>query len=253
MTNISCLILTKNEAETIGGCIDSLGSLEPKEIIVIDDDSRDETVSIAQYKKATVFTHQKKNFAEARNFAKTKARGEWLFYIDADEMMTPELAQEIKTLLINNPVWDGGRVNRTNNYLGKRWPTQEKMVRLFRKTKLKEWYGEIHESPIVSGAIYDLSGAIEHFTHRTLSEMVENTISWSGIEAKLRFANNHPPVSWWRIPRVMLPVFFDYYIKQGGWRMGTVGLIESMYQAFSMFITYARLWELQNKPAINNK
>ena len=136
MTNLSCLILAKNEAEMIGDCIESLRALEPKEIIVIDDNSSDETVSIAQYKKATVITHQKENFAEARDFAKSKARGEWLFYIDSDERMMPELAQEIKTLLTNNPLWDAGRINRVNYYLGKRWPTVEKMVRLFRKTKL---------------------------------------------------------------------------------------------------------------------
>src|SRR3989344_380162 len=247
MTNLSCLILAKNEAEMIGDCIESLRALEPKEIIVIDDNSSDETVSIAQYKKATVITHQKENFAEARDFAKSKARGEWLFYIDSDERMMPELAQEIKTLLTNNPLWDAGRINRVNYYLGKRWPTVEKMVRLFRKTKLKEWYGKLHESPVVNETIYELSGSIKHYTHPTLSERVESTITWSEIKAKSRFANNHPPVSWWRIPRVMLPVFFDYYIKQGGWKVGTLGLIESMYQTFSIFITYARLWELQQK------
>ncbi len=80
--------------------------------------------------------------------------------------------------------------------------------------------------------------------------MVDNTLVWSEIEANLRLATGHPPVTWWRIPRVMTTTFFDYYVFQNGWRIGTVGLIESMYQAFSTFITYARLWEMQQKKHI---
>ena len=244
--NLSIIILAKNEAESIGACLDSLSPLDSLEILVIDDGSTDDTVSIAEYKNARVISHQKKNFAEARNFALKQTKGEWILYIDADERVTLELASEIRKQLRNNSMWDAGRITRINYYLGKRWPTSEQVIRLFRKSKLKEWFGELHESPVVEGTVFDLAGSIHHFTHRTLSEMVENTLVWSEIEAKLRLANNHPPVSWWRIPRVMIPVFVNYYITQRGWQAGTVGLIESIYQAFSMFITYGRLWEMQN-------
>ena len=77
--------------------------------------------------------------------------------------------------------------------------------------------------------------------------MISKTIEWSQIEAELRFNANHPKITWWRFPRVMLSAFFDSYIKQGGWRVGTAGIIESIYQAFSIFITYAKLWEKQLK------
>jgi len=60
-------------------------------------------------------------------------------------------------------------------------------------------------------------------------------------------------MSWWRFPRVMLTAFFDSYIRQGGWKIGTAGLIESMYQSFSIFVTYARLWEMQEKLKIKNE
>jgi hypothetical protein len=75
--------------------------------------------------------------------------------------------------------------------------------------------------------------------------MVEKTNKWSVIEARLRFDAGHPPVVWWRFPRVMLQAFSNSYITQGGWKAGAVGLMESMFQAFSIFITYAKLWELQ--------
>lgn len=250
---LSVVVLARNEAELIGECIDSVKPLSPMEILVIDDDSTDDTASIAQYKKAHVIHHKKKDFAEARNFGLEKAKGEWLLYIDADERVSPELAKEIREILFTSPTdITGYTLRRVNYYLGKRWPFEEKITRLFRRENLKGWFGELHESARVDGEIEELTQTLFHFTHRSLAEMVENTIVWSEVEAKLRFDAGHPPVSWWRMPRVMVPTFIDYYIKQGGWRLGTIGLIESIYQAFSIFITYARLWEMQNNYRIAN-
>ena len=77
--------------------------------------------------------------------------------------------------------------------------------------------------------------------------MVAKTNLWSEIESALRLKNSHPPMTWWRFFRVMVSAFYDSYFRQAGYKLGTVGLIESIYQAFSIFITYAKLWEKQNK------
>jgi hypothetical protein len=77
--------------------------------------------------------------------------------------------------------------------------------------------------------------------------MLNKTIEWSKIEAQLRLNAHHPKVVWWRLIRVMLTGFWDSYIKQGGWKAGTAGFIESIYQAYSMFVTYATLWEMQKE------
>lgn len=243
---LSCVILTKNEAELIKDCIRSLRPLSPNEVLVVDDESTDKTVAIAKSLGAKVIVHRKLDFAEARNFAVKKTRGEWILYIDADERLTPELCAAITQELESGGSFMAAfSFPRVNYYLGKRWPHTESVVRLFRRGALLSWRGSLHESPYITGAIKQLNAPLVHFTHRNLSEMVENTLVWSAIEARLRYGVKHPPVSWWRLPRVMLPTFIDYYFIQGGWRVGTVGLIESMYQAFSIFITYARLWELQ--------
>src|SRR5262249_20245880 len=111
----------------------------------------------------------------------------------------------------------------------------------------KGWYGQLHESPEFSGHVEILQGYLLHFTHRDLSSMLNKTIVWSQVEVKLRFDAHHPKMTWWRFPRVIYAAFWDSYITQGGFKVGTAGLIESMYQAFSMFITYARLWEMQRE------
>lgn len=238
---ISAIIITRNEEARMAKCLSSLAWAD--EIIVVDSGSTDTTREIAKVNGATVISAGEiHDFAGLRNIGKEKAHGEWLLYIDADEVVTPQLAKEIQN--VTRPP-DSYAIYRKNFYLGQPWPFEEKILRLFHTSALKEWYGELHESPRVKGEAGTLHAPLLHDTHRTLSEMVAKTNEWSEAEAKLRFDAGHPPIVWWRLIRVMLTAFFDSFIKQGGWRAGAVGWIESIYQAFSIFITYAKLWELQ--------
>jgi hypothetical protein len=138
------------------------------------------------------------------------------------------------------------RLSRKNFYFGDHgWPYIEHLERLFVRENLEGWKGILHESPIIKGEIGDMDGFLIHFTHMDLESMLNKTIDWSDKEALLRYNQNHPKMSWWRFPRVMFTAFFNSYISQRGYKAGTAGIVESMYQAFSMFITYAKLWELQ--------
>lgn len=246
MAKLSIIILTKNSENMIADCIDSVSFAD--EIIVIDDYSIDRTVELAKHLGATVYPYNSESFAKKRNLGLKKAKGRWVLYLDVDERISPELKISIESVLERKKdIYSAYRLQRKNFYLGNNeWPTIEKIVRLFKKTKLEEWYGELHESPRVNGDIGDISeGYINHFTHRDLTSMLDKTIQWSKIEAELRFKANHPKMSWWRFYRVILTAFYDSYVRQKGYKVGTAGLIESMFQAYSMFITYARLWELQ--------
>jgi glycosyltransferase involved in cell wall biosynthesis len=246
MIKISGIVITKNAENQIADCLDSLSFCE--EIIVIDNKSEDKTRELAEKMGAKVIEFSSADFSEMRNIGIKKATGDWLLYVDADERVTPELALKIKQVATNNVNEAAFRVKRKNFYFGNhQWPYIERLERLFKKEKLEKWYGELHESPKVLGKIDDLDGYLLHYTHRDLGSMLKKTIEWSKIEAELRFKSGHPRMTWWRFPRVMLTAFFDSYIRQGGWKVGAVGLIESMYQSFSIFVTYARLWELQQK------
>ena len=240
---LSAIVIARNEEARIKKCLSSLAWAD--EIIVVDNGSTDTTREIAKDNGATVISARDiHDFSRLRTIGKEKAHGEWLLYVDADEVVTPELAKEIQKVT-RPPV--SYAIHRKNNYLGQPWPFEEKILRLFHTSALKEWYGELHESPRVEGEIGELSASLLHYTHRTLEEMVAKTNEWSQAEAKFRFDAGHPPVVWWRFIRVMLTAFINSFVKQGGWKAGTVGWIESIYQAFSMFITYAKLWELQQK------
>ena len=251
MKDISAVIIVKNGQDLIGDCLDSLDFCD--EIIVVDGGSNDKTVEIAEKKRAKVFIHEMQDFAESRNFGLDKAEGSWILYVDADERVTPDLAANIKRKIVTdmNSGISAYKILRKNYYLGDNpWPYIEKLERLFKKDKLKGWHGKLHESPVVEGKVGELDGFLLHYTHRDLTSMVNKTLEWSKTEAELRFQSNHPKMTWWRFPRVMITAFLNSYIKQGGYKVGTVGLIESVYQSFSMFITYARLWEMQHKSKI---
>lgn len=245
MNKISAVVIARNAEDVIVDCLVSLKFCD--EIIVIDAMSKDKTSEIAQKNGAKVYEFEPDDYAGSRNLGLQKASNDWILYVDTDERVSSELARNIKRK-IKETEYSAFRIKRKNFYLGKHeWPYIEKLERLFKKEKLKGWHGKIHESPQVEGKIGNLEGFLFHYTHSDLSSMVSKTIEWSKIEADLRFNANHPPMKLWRFPRVMFTAFFNSYIKQKGYRAGTAGLIESIYQSFSIFITYARLWELQNK------
>lgn len=249
MSKVSGIVIAKDEEQMIADCLDSLSFCD--EIIVVDNNSKDHTAEIAKRAGAKVYTYKTDDFSDLRNYGLKKAEGDWILYVDADERVDNNLKTSITHLTTNSDriqQFNAYFLKRKNFYLGNNeWPYVEKLERLFRKDCLKEWTGKLHESPIVDGKIGELDGFLNHYTHRDLSLMLDKTIEWADIEAELRFKTNHPKMTWWRFPRVMLGAFLNSYIKEGGFRVGTAGLIESIYQAFSIFITYAKLWELQNE------
>ena len=247
MNKISAVILAKNAEDLIADCIDSVSFCD--EVILIDDNSSDRTAELAKLLGVKVYQHEFQSFADRRNYGARKAKYTWILYVDADERVSKELAESIKKHVGSSRAseFSAYKIQRKNFYLGDHeWPYIEKLERLFNRDSLAGWRGELHESPEVKGQIGELEGFLLHYTHRDLTSMVEKTTSWSETEAKLRLQAHHPKMAPWRFFRVMLTAFYDSYVKQKGYKAGTAGLIESIYQGFSIFITYARLWELQN-------
>jgi len=252
---LSIIIIAKNEEKIIKDCLES--AMWADEVILIDSGSTDKTVEIAKKYKAKIIKlpSVKLEFSKWRNAGLKAAEGDWVLYLDADERVTPELKEEILKKLQNSKTPKtkivAYAISRKNFYLGKEvrfggsWPDYVK--RLFRREKLKGWKGRLHEEPVFEGKLGHLKEPMIHLTHRDLSSMIEKTSQWSKIEAELLYDAGHPPVTWWRILRVIFSEFWDRGIRKQGFRDGTVGWIEIIFQVFSRFITYARLWERQQE------
>ncbi len=244
---ISAIIITYNEEDVLEDALKSLSGFAD-EIVLVDSNSTDKTQSIAQRYKAKIISHKLISFAEQRNVGLEHASGEFVFYLDADESLTSEFKTEALRVISNfeeDSNIAGFYIKRKTYYFNKDWGLTDRVQRLFFKKRLKSWYGDVHETPRVEGELLEISSPIIHSTHRNLSQMLEKTNKWSDIEAKLRFDSNHPRMSWWRFPRVMIPAFLKSYIQGKGYKNGTKGVIEGLFQAYSMFITYAKLWEMQ--------
>ncbi len=242
--SLSTIIITKNEEKNIAECIDSVHFSD--EIIVIDNESSDRTIDLAKKYGAEVISKKFDDFSKQREEGLRISKSDWILYLDADERITNELKVEILSIISDESSRDAYKIKRKNFYFRKyEWQVVEKMERLFKKSNISGWHGKIHESPTIKGDIGELENPMLHFTHSDLTSMLSKTIKWSDAEAKIRLDANHPKMTWWRFPRVMISTFLSYYIKQKGYKLGSAGLVESVFQSYSTFITYTKLWELQ--------
>lgn len=248
MASVTVIIIAKNEEKMIGDCLKSVKWAN--EVIVIDNGSVDKTGSIAKSLSANVYNLPRGSFSDLRNFGIWEASGDWLLYIDADERVTEDLKIEIEKV-VEKGVFNAYAIPRTNIILGKKmrrggwWPDYVK--RLFKKNKLKEWTGELHEEPSFEGELSHLKKPLLHIKHDNISDMVVKSNDWSDYEAKLFFETNHPKIVWWRFIRIMLTELWYRLVKLGGFLDGPEGIIYAFYQMWYRFLVYAKLWEVQIK------
>lgn len=243
---LSVIILTKNDEEIIAKCLENIKD-QDWEIIVVDSYSTDKTLDIVRKYKIKVYQNHFIDFSSQRNYALGLTHGDWILYLDSDEVVTEEFRQAVKriTETIENDGPVAYFVRRDNYFLGKKWGYIDRMQRLFKKSAFQKWEGKVHETAKYIGKTGEIKHPIKHFTHRDLSSMLAKTNEWSEQEAELRFHAHHPLMTPLRFIRVMITGFLKSYFKENGYRNGTEGVIESLFQAFSMFVTYAKLWEKQ--------
>lgn len=245
---ISALVLTKNEQSMIGECLSQLDFVD--EIIILDQDSTDRTIAIAKKYTGKIFKTKLDAFDQNRNILKDLARGQWLLYLDADERLEKESVSEIEEA-IESDSFAAYHFPRKNIILGKWlkyggwWP--DFVPRLFKKDKLRGWYGQVHESPKVDGPFGYFKTPIVHLTARSTSQMLEKTTKWAKIEAELFQKANYPQVTITKVAKSAIVEFLRRYLAKRGYLDGTVGLIEAIYQSFHQAVVLTYLWEAQHK------
>lgn len=250
--NLSIIILAGNEEKIIKDCL--LSCKFAPEIILVAANSSDNTKKIAKQtikniKIVETNDEYNKNFSKWRNLGYKNANGKWILYIDADEIITSELKNEIMYYTLHNTCYTHAAIPRANYFLGKRvrhggtYPDYVK--RLFLKSSFQGYKGILHEEPQIAGQLSYLKNDLLHFTHRTLSSMLNKTLAWTEMEAEALYQDKHPKIVWWRILRMFFTKIWTRLIVEQMWRDGTVGWISVIFEGFDTFIIYARLWEIQ--------
>lgn len=251
---LTAVILTKNEELMLANCIGTLGWCT--QVLVVDTGSTDKSKEIAEALGAKVIDCADPSFAQKRTLPLQHIETDWVFYIDADERVTPQLAKEI-LVQIETTKANALEVHRQNMMYGKffhygGWG-QEYITRIFRRRALAGWKGDIHESPVFEGDVHRLHSSLFHLTHRSTIDGLKKTIAWTPIEAQLMFEANVPPVTGWTLLRKTVMEFIRRAFFKQGRKDGFEGLIEAGIQAMNRYLVYVQLWELQQQPSLPEK
>lgn len=241
---LSVIVPTLNEAAVLRDCLESVRFAD--EVIVVDSFSTDATGTIAREAGARFLQHSFADFARQKNWAIEQTTHPWILQVDADERVTPALRDEIRTLLSGDPPHDAYRMPRVNYFLGRRmrhtgWG-RDAVIRLFRRTL--RFSGEIHEAIRPAGAIPSLRMPLEHHSFRSFAQYGAKLQTYSAFWAARAWREGRRAG-----PAKALLHPAAHFLKAYVWRLGFLdgghGLILSLLGAASVYLKYARLWELQ--------
>jgi glycosyltransferase involved in cell wall biosynthesis len=241
----SVIIAAKNEADEIADCIASVAWAA--EVIVVENDSIDDTVALATASGAVVFSHPFTTIGRQRNAAIARARHEWILVVDADERGTPRLGEEVRRLVTSDVGDVAFRVRRRNIFLGREikhggWE-RDRPVRLFR-SRLRYDERPVHEHVITDGPVGELAQPLTHYPYASLGEYFAKLDRYSRSWAEQNFARGRRTNA---LTIALRPParFLSMYLFRGGFRDGAAGVIVASLAAMSVAAKYARLWEMQ--------
>jgi (heptosyl)LPS beta-1,4-glucosyltransferase len=222
-------------------------------VVVVDSRSDDRTEEIARRHTDRVWVEEFQDFAQHKNNAIAKARGDWVLIVDADERITPALAAEIDRVLSSDPFEWAFRIDTINFFLGRRmdhggW--KEDHVRLIRRERAT-YAGAIHEwFTIPPERLGKLEHGMWHFSHRSIQENLAKTVRFGDVQAAEMLAAGAAPMTPWRLLRIMVREWVSRVIVKRGYRDGMEGFIEGTYQPISLFCVYVMLWQRQRSESL---
>jgi len=242
---ISVFIITYNEEKIIEQCLKKL--IWADEIIVVDSKSSDNTVAICEKYGALVFLKDFENYGKQKQFALNKTKNNWVLSLDADEVLSDELINEIRSLDLNKNNFQGYFIPRTHVFLNKifRYGSENKkpILRFFDKTKGSFIENKVHETIVVKGKLGKLNSEMLHFTVFDFGNAVKKQIKYSLLGGEFLFEKNKK-VSIFKVIIKFPFEFIRVYFFQRNFLNGYEGFIWSMLASYSSFIKYAKLFDM---------
>jgi glycosyltransferase involved in cell wall biosynthesis len=244
--NISVVISAHNEENRIEKCLASVSWVD--EIVLIDNESRDRTAEIAKKYNAKVFSAPNNLMLNKnKNYGFTKATGRWILNLDADEVVTPQLREEIKAIIANPEACEAYEMPRKNMIFGK-WMQHagwypDYQIRLFRKGKGRFPEAHVHEKLWVSGSIGRLTHPLHHYNYDSVRQFMLKTITIYAPNEAENLLNKGYSFAYQDAIRFPLREFLGRFFAQEGYKDGFHGLILSILMAFYHFVVFLYLWE----------
>jgi (heptosyl)LPS beta-1,4-glucosyltransferase len=256
MTRIIAAILTKNEAGHIGDCIKSVQWAD--QVILEDSFSDDGTTAIARHLNAKIFKSEFINFAVARNTALKNAKtlgADWVLFVDADELVTPELGQEIQQVVTNSDMagWWIPRYNVMwgHTMRGGGWYPDYQLRLMQVDAARYDSERQVHEIVILDGQAGYLKEHLLHYNYDSLAQFKLKQNRYIGLEARILKEKGVRAKPWtyltmpWR-------EFYRRYFSLQGYKDGWVGLQVCALMSWYMFVTYLRLRKLYQTDSLSD-
>lgn len=265
---ISVVLATHNEAKNLPNCLAAVKNWVD-EIIVVDGESSDETVAIAQSFNARVIaTTNKANFHINKQLAMDAAKSELVLQLDADEIVDADLktailnlhsqlkSQNFKLKSGQPAAWWLRRKNfLLNTWLSKGGQYPDPVIRVYLNGFAKLPQKDVHEQMVVDGLTATLDGHLLHYSNPTFSDYLRKFNTYTSFKAQQLAAAKTPLnlVNHWRF-FVWLPAttFLSLYLRHRGYVDGLAGFVFASWSGLHHSLAYLKLWELSELARQNN-
>lgn len=242
---LSIALITKNEASNIRRCLDSVQWAE--DVIVVDSGSTDATCEMARALGARVINEKWRGFGPQKAFAAKQARYDWVLSLDADEVVSQELANEIGEKFARLDSKTAYRFPRKSFFLG-RWILHggwypDRQTRLFNRQYSMWNDAGIHEQ-VEAASFESFEAPLHHFVFTDISHQIETNNRYSSLLAEKDFAAGKR-FSLFRLLTKGQVKFCETYILKRGFMDGLPGFIIAVNAAISIFLRTAKIWELE--------
>ena len=248
MTTIAFTMIGFNEAHLLPKALESIRWAD--QVIFVDCGSSDDSQTVARKYTEHVFSRPNNpNLNINKTYGIEQATTEWVFYIDPDEVISPELASEIRSVIHSNPQENAYRLPRRNHFFG-RWLRHggqypDTQLRLFRRGKARFACQDVHESLEVEGRIGRLREAMDHFTSATVMDSLKKMEFYSTFHGH-KMAQEMPPPTPLLALRFMVlrPVgrFIRRYFFKGGFLDGWQGFLQACIGSIDFQYRFLKYW-----------
>ncbi len=243
---LSAIVITRNEAANIGGCLDTLAFCDER--IVVDCGSSDNTVRLAREKGARVVHQDWLGFGAQKNYALSLAAGDWVLTIDADERVSPPLATAITAAIATGNA-DGYELSRRSSFCGQEMRHSgwypDYVLRLFRRGAARFSEDAVHEHAVCAGRIARLEAPLFHEPVLKLEHALSRMDHYSTIGAA-QLVSSGARVSFASGLLHGLAAFFKTYVLRAGFLDGRRGLLLAVANAEGAYYKYMKAWVAQS-------
>ena len=247
MTKITAIIPTFNEQQRIKNSLNSAQFAD--EVIVIVSFSTDDTISIVKKSNAILLQRKFDNFSKQKNYAIQHASFDWIVWIDADEVLTKDLQQEIKDAVENPKENVGFYMYRIFFFKGKKMrftgTQNDKLIRLFNRKHCR-YEGIVHEKIIANGKIGVLNNKILHYSYISFDRYIVKLNQHSALKAQELY-NKGLIITPFHLIIKPIARFIKHYFIKLGILDGFYGFIISFALSYGVLVRYIKLWNLKQK------